>query len=147
MGLTTTRNGISTKDILFGLPTHQIMGVNKRLFDPRRPRDKPTKEEQEEQLYPYGPIPDEKRFFLTYNLDVVGVQSIITSPSLLESTSLVFAYGTDTFFTRSSPSKQFDVLSEDFSKAQLLLTITGLIVAIWVSGPMVRRKRVNALWK
>ncbi|KAI8636019.1 hypothetical protein BD408DRAFT_448750 [Parasitella parasitica] len=147
MGVTITKNGISTKEILFGLPTHQIMGVNKRLFDPRRPREKPTKEDQEEQLFPYGPIPDEKRLFLTYGLDVAGVKSIITSPSLLESTALVFAYGLDSFFTRSSPSKQFDVLSEDFSKIQLLLTITGLIVGIWITGPIVRRKRVNALWK
>ncbi|CEP08079.1 hypothetical protein [Parasitella parasitica] len=147
MGVTITRNGISTKDILFGLSTHQIMGVNKRLFDPRRPIEKPTKEDQEEQLFPYGPIPDERRLFLTYGLDVAGVKSIITSPSLLESTALVFAYGLDSFFTRSSPSKQFDVLSEDFSKIQLLLTITGLIVGIWITGPIVRRKRVNALWK
>lgn len=123
------------------------MGVNKRMFDPRRPKEKPTKEDQEEMLIPYGPIPDEKRLFLTYNLDVAGVKSIISSPSLLESTALVFASGLDTFFTRSSPSKQFDVLSEDFSKAQLLLTITGLIAGIWVTGPIVRRKRVNALWK
>ncbi|KAI7872624.1 uncharacterized protein EV154DRAFT_529119 [Mucor mucedo] len=147
MGVTETRNGISTKNILFGLPTHQIMGVNKRMFDPRRPKEKPSKEDQEEMLIPYGPIPDEKRLFLTYGLDVAGVKSIISSPSLLESTALVFASGLDTFFTRSSPSKQFDVLSEDFSKAQLLLTITGLIVGIWVTGPIVRRKRVNALWK
>lgn len=98
-------------------------------------------------LIPYAPIPDERRLFLTYDLDVAGIQSIITSPSLLESTSLVFAYGLDTFYTRSSPSRQFDVLSEDFSKIQLLLTMIGLGVAILVSGPMVRRKRVNALWK
>ncbi|KAI8987892.1 hypothetical protein BDF20DRAFT_904770 [Mycotypha africana] len=147
MGITTTRNGISTKEILFGLPSHQIMGVNKRFLDPRRPRDKPTKEEQEEFLFPYAPIPEDRRLFLTYNLDVAGVKSINTSPSLLESTSLVFAYGLDTFFTRSSPSQQFDVLSEDFSKAQLLLTIAGLAIAIYLTGPMVRRKRVNALWK
>ncbi|KAG1141646.1 hypothetical protein G6F37_008214 [Rhizopus arrhizus] len=147
MGVTTTKNGISTKAVLFGLPSHQIVSVNKRLLDPRRPRDKPTKEEMEEMLIPYAPIPDERRLFLTYDLDVAGIQSIITSPSLLESTSLVFAYGLDTFYTRSSPSRQFDVLSEDFSKIQLLLTMIGLGVAILVSGPMVRRKRVNALWK
>ncbi|KAI8980962.1 hypothetical protein BDB01DRAFT_175618 [Pilobolus umbonatus] len=147
MGVTSTRNGISTKDVLFGLPTHQIMGISKRLLDPRRPRDTPSKDDKEELLYPYGPIPDDRRFSLTYNLDVVGIKSIITSPSLLESTSLVFAYGVDTFFTRVSPSKQFDVLSPDFSKIQLLLTLTGLVVAIRITGPMVRRKRVNALWK
>lgn len=123
------------------------MGVNKRLFDPRRPTEKPSKDDQEEMLFPYGPIPDDKRLFLTYNQDVAGIEAIVSSPSLLESTALVFAYGIDTFFTRSSPSRQFDVLSEDFSKAQLLLTMVGLVVSIWISGPMVRRKRVNALWK
>ncbi|KAI9260224.1 hypothetical protein BY458DRAFT_516541 [Sporodiniella umbellata] len=147
IGLTHTKNGISTKAILFGLPSHQIFSVNKRLLDPRRPRDKPSKDDMEEMLIPYAPIPDEKRLFLSYNLQVAGIQSIVTSPSLLESTSLVFAYGLDTFFTRSSPSRQFDVLSEDFSKVQLLLTMVGLVVTILVTGPIVRRKRVNALWK
>lgn len=143
-----TKKNLVTKYVsLVGLPTHQIMAVNKRLFDPRRPREKSSKEDQEEMLFPYGPIPDDKRLFLTYYQDVAGIKSIISSPSLLESTALVFAYGLDTFFTRSSPSRQFDVLSEDFSKVQLLLTMAGLVAGIWITGPMVRRKRVNALWK
>ncbi|CAO3700491.1 unnamed protein product [Rhizopus stolonifer] len=147
IGLSTTKNGISTKAILFGLPSNQIVSISKRFFDPRRPKDKPTKEEMEEMLIPYAPIPDERRLFSTYNLEVIGVESIITSPSLLESTSVVFAYGLDTFFTQSSPSRQFDVLSEEFSKIQLLLTMVGLSTAIIVLGPIVRRKRINALWK
>ncbi|KAG0759110.1 hypothetical protein G6F24_009309 [Rhizopus arrhizus] len=147
MGLTTTKNGIYTKAILFGLSSNQIVSINKRLLDPRRPKSKPTNEDIEEMLIPYAPIPDERRLFLTYDLYVAGIQSIITSPSLLESTSLVFAYGLDTFYTQSSPSRQFDVLSKDFSKIQLLLTMAGLAMAIIISGPMVRRKRINALWK
>ncbi|KAI8141918.1 hypothetical protein BJV82DRAFT_670011 [Fennellomyces sp. T-0311] len=146
-GVTITRNGVSTKDILFGLTSNQIMGVNKRFLDPRRPKDKPSKEEQEEGLIPYSPIPDERQLFLTYSLEVLGIKRIITTPTLLESTSVVFAYGLDTFFTQSSPSRQFDVLSEDFSKSQLIMTIVGLVVAIAIAGPMVRRKRVNALWQ
>ncbi|KAI9314818.1 hypothetical protein BX666DRAFT_1861888 [Dichotomocladium elegans] len=147
MGVTTTRSGVSTREILFGLGTHQIFGVNKGFFDPRRPMEKPTKEEQEEGLIPYAPIPDERKMFLTYDLEVLGIDHILTSPALLESTSLVFSYGLDTYFTQSSPSRQFDVLSEDFSKSQLVLTIIGLVAAISITGPMVRRKRVNALWK
>ncbi|ORZ03581.1 hypothetical protein BCR43DRAFT_483607 [Syncephalastrum racemosum] len=146
MGVTTTRNGVSTKEILFAL-RHQIMGVNKRLLDPRRPIDKPSKEDQEEGLIPYGPIPEERQMFLSYHLEVAGIKHIVTTPALLESTSLVYCYGLDTFFTRSSPSKRFDVLSEDFSKSQLLLTIVGLVASIAVAGPMVQRKRINALWK
>ncbi|KAL0081975.1 hypothetical protein J3Q64DRAFT_1754353 [Phycomyces blakesleeanus] len=147
MGVTTTRLGVSNREIIFGLESDQILGVTKRLLDPRRPMDKPSKDDTEEGLMPYAPIPDERRSFLSYNEQVAGINHIITSPALLESTSLVFAYGLDTFYTRSSPSKQFDVLSEDFSKSQLLLTIVGLIVGIMVAGPMVRRKRTNGLWK
>lgn len=56
---------------IVGLSTHQIMNVNKRLLDPRRPvTDKPSKEQAEEGLIPYGPIPDERQMFLTYNLEV-----------------------------------------------------------------------------
>ncbi|KAI9472951.1 hypothetical protein BDB00DRAFT_860797 [Zychaea mexicana] len=147
IGVTVTRNGVSTRDILFGIGSNQIVGINKRFLDPRRPTDKPSKEEQEEGLIPYSPIPEDRQLFLTYSLEVFGIKKIITTPTLLESTSVVFAYGLDTFFTQSSPSRRFDVLSEDFSKSQLIMTIVGLVAAIAVAGPMVRRKRVNALWK
>ncbi|CAO3582557.1 unnamed protein product [Absidia cylindrospora] len=147
MGVTTTRNGVSTRDIIFALPSHQILTVNKRLLDPRRPTSAPTKDDQEEQLLPYAPIPEERKMFLTYNLEVIGIQHIISAPALLESTSLIYAYGLDSYFTRDSPSRQFDVLSEDFSKSQLLLTIIALVIGILVAGPIVRRKQVNALWQ
>lgn len=95
IGVTTTRGGVSTREILckfqvklfentvhflgrrlieysiVGLSSNQIFGVNKGFFDPRRPRDKPTKEEQEEGLIPYAPIPDERQMFLTYNREVM----------------------------------------------------------------------------
>lgn len=40
------------------------------MLDVRRPRDKPTKEAQEEQLIPYGPIPDERKMYASYSLEV-----------------------------------------------------------------------------
>ncbi|RUP43929.1 hypothetical protein BC936DRAFT_150183 [Jimgerdemannia flammicorona] len=128
--------------------TGHVIGINKRFIDPRRPiTSKPTNEEKEEMLIPYSPaIPDERRLFYSYNLQVLGVKRILSSPTLLESTSLVFAYGLDTYFTPVAPSKQFDVLSEDFSKTQLLLTMAALVIGIIVTRPMVRRKRVNRLW-
>jgi hypothetical protein len=65
---------------------------------------------------------------------------------LLESTSLVFVYGLDLFFTRIAPSGTFDVLSENFNKVQLVLTVVGLVVAIMVTKPMVHRKRLRERW-
>ena len=77
---------------------------------------------------------------------VANVQRIITSPALLESTSLVFAYGLDMFLTRVAPSNTFDVLSENFNKAQLVLTIAALTLAIFITKPMVRRRKLRERW-
>ncbi len=77
---------------------------------------------------------------------VAKTRRIITSPALLESTSLVFAYGLDLFFTRVAPSNTFDVLSESFNKPQLVITIAGLALAIAVAKPIVARKRLRERW-
>lgn len=67
------------------------------------------------------------------------MKRILIAPALLESTSVVFAYGIDLFLTRVAPSGSFDILSEDFNKMQLVLTIVGLAVAIVVTKPLVQR--------
>jgi len=74
------------------------------------------------------------------------VKKIVTSPALLESTSLVFAFGLDMFLTRVTPSSSFDVLSENFNKAQLVFTVLGLVIAIVITRPMVRRKQLRERW-
>ena len=144
---------------------HRIQSFPRRIFDPRRPNRKVTSEEQEEQLFPYDPLlPNAPRRVLSHNYDVsfmagieypipdyvmaqvANVQRIITSPALLESTSLVFAYGLDMFLTRVAPSNTFDVLSENFNKAQLVITITGLLIAILITRPMVQRKKLREKW-
>lgn len=79
-------------------------------------------------------------------IQVAHTKRIVTSPALLESTSLVFAYGLDLFCTRVAPSGTFDVLSETFNKVQLVLTVSGLVVAILVAVPMVKKKRLRERW-
>jgi hypothetical protein len=56
---------------IVGLTNNQIYGVSRRMLDVRRPREKPSKEAQEEQLIPYGPIPDERKMFASYSLEVM----------------------------------------------------------------------------
>ena len=80
------------------------------------------------------------------NLQIANVRRILTAPSLLESTSIVFAYGLDLFCTRVAPSGTFDVLNETFNKAQLVFTICGLAAAILATRPMVRQKRLRERW-
>lgn len=146
IGVTTTKAGISAKDILFGLSRHSIMAINQRYLDPRRPTGAPTAMEKEEMLIPYSPIPDDARLYLSYNLEVANVKKIVTSPTLLESTTVVVAFGQDVFVTRHAPSKTFDILNEDFSKSQLMLTIVALVVVLFVTKPMVVNKQLKELW-
>lgn len=84
---------------------------------------------------------------ITFTLiQVANVQKIITSPTLLESISLVFAYGLDMFLARVAPSNTFDVLRNNFNKVQLVLTITELLAAILITRPMVKRKSSKEKW-
>jgi hypothetical protein len=50
------------------------------------------------------------------------------------------------FLTRVAPSSTFDILNKNFNKAQLVLTISGLAVGIFIAKPMVRRKRLRERW-
>ena len=124
-----------------------IQSFPRRFFDPRRPKRKPTSEEMEEWLIQYDPLtPDDPKRVLSHTYRVHNVREIITSPALLESTSLVFAYGLDLFSSRVAPSNTFDVLSESFNKPQLVITLSGLALAIVITKPMVRKKRLREKW-
>lgn len=77
---------------------------------------------------------------------VALVKDILTYPSELESTTLVFTYGLDLFQTRVSPSGTFDLLSEDFNRFQLLVTIAALGVAILITRPLVTVQTLKRQW-
>jgi len=79
--------------IAVSLPTGGLLELPKAFLDPRRPI-KPTPEHQEEGLIPYVPeLPIPSEALINYNKTIFGVKGIQTSPTSLESTSLVFAYG------------------------------------------------------
>ena len=59
---------------------------------------------------------------------------------------MIFAYGLDLFGSRVTPSSTFDVLSESFNKAQLVLTVGGLTIAIAIAKPMVNRRKLKERW-
>lgn len=65
----------------------------------------------------------------------------------MESTSLLFAHGLDLFLTRGvNPSGTFDMLTDSFNKAQLLLTLAVLSVGLAVAKPAVDRAALKAKW-
>ncbi|TID23736.1 DUF1620-domain-containing protein [Venturia nashicola] len=149
MAVSKTRQGITTRMLLVILPeTDSIVGIPINWLDPRRPvgRD-PTPNEQAESLMRYGPmLPFSPQWYLNHKREVVGIEKIITSPAILESTSLVFAYGLDVFGTRITPSFSFDVLGKDFNKLQMLATVAVLFVGCLFVAPWVARKQINTRW-
>jgi hypothetical protein len=140
LSVTRTRQGITSRQLLAVLAgSSAIVGIPYQVLDPRRPvaRD-PTKNEQAEGLIRYAPVIDfDPKWYLNHKREVIGVVDVITSPALIESTSLVFAYGLDVFGTKLSPSFSFDILGRDFNKFQMLATVAALAVLTFVVGPLV----------
>lgn len=140
LSVTQTRQGITSRQLLAVLAdSNSIVGIPRGVIDPRRPigRD-PTKDEQMEGLMRYNPVIEfDPKWHLNHAREVIGIKDVITSPALLESTSLVFAYGLDVFGTRLSPSFNFDMLGKDFNKFQMLATVAALAVVTFVVTPLV----------
>lgn len=150
LAVTQTAQGITSRMLLAGLPrTNSIVGIPPQVLDPRRTVGKdPTQEQMMEGLSRYTPMIDfDPRWYLNHRSEVVGLKEIKTIPALLESTSLVFAYGLDIFGTRVTPSFAFDILSSSFNKVQLSLTVIGLFVGVIVSAPFIQKKQTNMLWQ
>ncbi|KAF7586728.1 hypothetical protein BBP40_008407 [Aspergillus hancockii] len=150
MAVTQTRQGITTRQLLCTLPSsNSLIGIPRPVLDARRPvgRD-PTATEAEEGLFKYNPVLEfDGKWYLSHARNVAGIKKILSSPTLLESTSLIFVFGGDIFATRATPSQAFDILGKGFSKLQLLLTIVALAVGVTILSPMVRKRQVNQIWK
>ncbi|KAJ9218030.1 hypothetical protein DTO166G4_421 [Paecilomyces variotii] len=150
MAVTQTRQGITNRLLLCTLPaSNAIVGIPRPILDPRRPvgRD-PTAAESEEGLFKYNPFLEfDGRWYVTHARDVSGIHTMLSIPTLLESTSLIFAFGGDVFGTRVSPSQAFDILGKGFSKLQLVATVVALAAGVIILAPIARAKQVNLLWK
>ncbi|KAA8521807.1 hypothetical protein F0562_012480 [Nyssa sinensis] len=147
IAVTSTAKGITSQQLLIGTIGDQVLALDKRFLDPRRSIN-PTQAEREEGIIPLtDSLPIIPQSYVTHGLRVEGLRGIVTIPAKLESTTLVFTYGVDLFFTRLAPSRTYDSLTEDFSYALLLITIVALIVAIFVTWVLSERKELQDKWR
>ncbi|KAL8716361.1 MAG: hypothetical protein Q9220_000268 [cf. Caloplaca sp. 1 TL-2023] len=151
MAVTTTLQGITPRSLLCVVPSlNSVVAIPRILIDPRRPigRDA-TPSEAEEGLFRHDATLDfDAKWALNHMREVFGLQTVITTPSLLESTSLVFAYGSlDMFGTRIAPIGAFDILGKGFNKIQLVGTVAALAVGTGLLAPMVRKKQTDTQWQ
>lgn len=145
--VTSTSSGITNRQLLLGTLSDQVLAMDKRFLDPRRTLT-PTQQDREEGLPPYtDTLPISSQAYLTHGLQVEGLRGIVSEPSRLESTTLVFVFGVDLFYIRTAPSKMYDTLSEDFSYVLLLVTIVALLVAILVTWMLAERRDLEMRWR
>lgn len=141
MSVTSTLQGITPRSLLCVLPSlGALFAIPRGVIDPRRPVNRdPTPAELEEGLFKHSPVLDfEPKWILNHKRDLLNVSNVITSPSLLESTSLIIAFGdVDIFGTRLSPIGAFDMLGKGFSKFQLMATVAALAVGTGILAPLV----------
>eukprot|EP01018_Ginkgo_biloba_P002301 Gb_00506 [translate_table: standard] len=147
IAVTSTAKGITSKQLLIGTICDQVLALDKRFFDPRRSIN-PTPAEREDGILPLtDAIPVFPQSYITHSLQVEGLRGIMTVPASLESTSLVFIYGVDLFYTRTAPSRTYDSLTEEFSYALLLITIFALVAAIVVTWILSEQKELKEKWR
>ncbi|KAJ8017248.1 hypothetical protein DPEC_G00015830 [Dallia pectoralis] len=147
MEATLTEKGITSRHLLVGLPSGAILSLPKMFLDPRRP-EVVTEQSREENLIPYAPeMPIRAEWYINYNQTVSRVKGIYTAPSGLESTCLVVAYGLDIYQTRVYPSKQFDVLKDDYDYVLISSVLFALFFATMISKRLAEVKLLNRAWR
>merc|ERR1719491_202617 len=143
------------------LTTDHLLAISKDILNPRRPymtaggvinKEKaipsqfaPTKEEP---IPPYQPVmPLMPKDVLTYYNPMTQVAGMASSPTALESTSLVFAYGLDLFFTPVQTAKAYDVLSPGFNYSLLYVSV-GSVAALMIGTSIwSSKKALSERWK
>jgi len=147
IGVTQTARGITQKQVLLGTTNEQVISLDKRWLDPRRPT-KPTTVDRDEGLLPYSEnLPIFPQSYLSTDKQIARLKKIISSPASLESSSLVFAFGLDIFYTRTMPNKTYDLLGDEFSYGLLVVTITVLLGGALALAYLVRQKELERKWR
>ncbi|CAJ1953709.1 unnamed protein product [Cylindrotheca closterium] len=148
LGATATRGGISNRKILIASTDGRVTAIDRSMIETRRPMGEAKETEKKEGLVPYRElVPEVSLFALSYNQTVESPSSIISTHTSLESQSLVMAFGgPDLFFTRTSPSRGFDLLPDTFSRVLVFIVTTGLIVVLFVVKNIGSKKALKQGW-
>eukprot|EP00808_Paulinella_micropora_P010476 g38498.t1 len=147
LGATDSKHGVTDREILVGLADGQVAALNHRLLDARRPVEEPNELHQAEGLIPYETdiYVDDKKV-ISYNHSIPRLSGLSSSPTELESTSLVVAWGLDLFLVRVTPSGFFDLLDPDFNHHFLVLTVTSVLLLLLVTNVLSKRKTLELAW-
>lgn len=77
----------------------------------------------------------------------MNLRGVTVAGAVLESTILVFTYGTDLFYTRISPALNFDSLQADFSYGLLVVALLALVIGTWFAAYSSKQTMLKAKWQ
>lgn len=143
MATTKAHLGISVQDVLLVYQDGKTSQISIKYLDPRRPlnqEDDPTLR----QYYAYIPI--DGQTVINYHQTIARVEHVKTSPSALESSSIVWLVGLDSF-VRLVASQSFDRLSHDYSFLQIGTICVALGLTTYVLRIITKQREVNDKWK
>ena len=152
LSVTQTAHGTAAKMLLFGTTSGQIISIDRRMIDPRRPKvlpgSKPTPQQAYERLPPFHPeLPVNGPSFITLYHTIERLKSIKASAAILESSSLVFAHGLDSYFIRLQPSRGFDMVPDDFPHALLVFMVLFLAAALATLRAIIQKRTLKLKWQ
>lgn len=160
MGVTATMKGITPRSVIMALTTDHLYTITKDMLNPRRPymvngvvdkeRGVPAQyaTTKEEPVPPYAPVmPLRPTDVLTYYNPIGQVRGIVSSPTSLESTSLIFSYGLDLFFTPVQTAKAYDVLSPSFQYSLLYASVLIVFGALMFTSFLSSRQTLKDRWR
>lgn len=87
------------------------------------------------------------QFFASYDNTVARVSKITTTPSDMESTTHVLAWGLDVYYVMLRPARGFDMLQEDFSFALLIVALLGLVGSVVFMSQLLKSAQLKDKWQ
>lgn len=81
--------------------------------------------------------------FISYDLELIGLENLLCFSTRLESTTAVFSYGHDLFYARVNPEANFDRLHESFKANLFLGTIAFLVLALGFASYYVKNRETH----
>ncbi|EFA86054.1 hypothetical protein PPL_01290 [Heterostelium album PN500] len=141
--------GITSKFILVGTISGQVLPIEKKWIDARRPYpSEATPFDQEEGLIPYHPnLNFPPYLYITYNTTIPLLNSMTTAGTGKESTSIIVSTGIDFFVALIAPSSGYDVLSHNFNHFALISTSMLLAALTYITRMLRKNKILNRKWK
>jgi ER membrane protein complex subunit 1 len=92
-------------------------------------------------------LPLAPQSFASYDRVVARVAHIASAPSDMESTTHVFAWGHDVYYTMMRPARGFDTLQDDFSFALLTVALAALVIGTGVVRHLLVSAQLKAKWQ